>query len=75
MKLPAVQVNPDELLVVVDDEVLEVAKRLTENKTSGLNGIQKITFKDAAGAAPGHQRRSVPRAIEATKAITHSKVR
>lgn len=39
LNLPTVQVNPGEIPEVTTEEVLDVAKKITENKTQGLDDI------------------------------------
>ncbi|CAD7077663.1 unnamed protein product [Hermetia illucens] len=51
--LPAVQLNPDEVPIVENEEVLDAAKRLIEKKTPGPDGIPNIALKVAARTAPG----------------------
>ncbi|CAD7085939.1 unnamed protein product [Hermetia illucens] len=51
--LPAVHLNPDEVPIVVNEEVLDAAKRLTEKKTPGPDGVPNIALKVAARTAPG----------------------
>ncbi|CAD7080110.1 unnamed protein product [Hermetia illucens] len=50
--LPAVHLNPDEVPIVVNEEVLDAAKRLIEKKTLGPDGIPNIALKVAARTAP-----------------------
>lgn len=44
-------VNPDEVPVVVGEEVLETTKKLIENETAGLDDIANIALKVAARTA------------------------